>query len=149
MWGYVGDDMDDVTYGRTDEEWDLLTREGLRYLIEQARLVRTTSYTEMNTVLPGRTELPAFDFEHAAERAAMGHLLYRIVREDFAESQLMVSALVVYLNSNDAGDGFYKLATEMRLMPKGASETERVAFWTGQVTRLHARHRRPRRSAST
>jgi hypothetical protein len=38
-------------YGRTDEEWDALQAAGWEFLVSQARLQRTTSYTETNTVL--------------------------------------------------------------------------------------------------
>lgn len=50
-------------YGRTEAEWDRLTREGLRFLVERARLAQLTTYTEMNTVLNRRTGIREFDFE--------------------------------------------------------------------------------------
>jgi len=97
-------------YGRSEEEWDRLTDEGLAFLIERARLRKVTSYTEMNTTLARRTGLRSFDFERADERAAMGHLLGLIVERNLPTTELMISALVHYLDQNDAGPGFYVLA---------------------------------------
>ncbi|MFJ5637998.1 hypothetical protein ACIQF5_35955 [Streptomyces goshikiensis] len=129
-------------YGRSDEVWDQLTGAGLKFLIERAQLRKVTTYTEMNFVLARRTGVSGFDFEQADERAAMGHLLGRIVERDYPESKLMVSALVHYLGANDAGPGFYTLAQQLALLPKGASATARLEFWIGQVNSLHELHTR-------
>jgi len=88
----------DVMYGRDDATWSQLAEAGRAFLIERARLRRTTSYTELNTALERRTELPGFDFTHADEHAAMGHLLYMIVMRDWPQTRLMLSALVLYLS---------------------------------------------------
>ena len=69
----------DVMYGRDDDTWSKLKEARRTFLIERARLNRTTSYTELNAALERRTGLQGFDFTHADERAAMGHLLYLIV----------------------------------------------------------------------
>lgn len=128
-------------YGRSDHEWDLLVDCGLQFLVEQARLGRVTTYTELNTVLARRTGLAAFDFGRADERAAMGHLLGMIVERDYPDTGLMVSALVHYLGENDAGPGFYELARSLGVLPQGASKTAKLDFWVGQVTALHQRYR--------
>jgi hypothetical protein len=47
-------------YGRTDEDWAALKAAGWEFLVSQARLQRTTSYTEMNTVLTRRTGVREF-----------------------------------------------------------------------------------------
>jgi hypothetical protein len=44
-------------------------------LLAKARLIRTTSYTEMNTVLGRRAGVREFDFDLDGERRAMGELL--------------------------------------------------------------------------
>src|SRR5580692_11204871 len=102
-------------YGRSDEEWDLLTDAGLAFLVERARLAKLTSYTELNATLERRTGLPGFDFSRADERAAMGHLLYLIVEQNRPSTGLMISALVTYLDANDAGGGFYAYAQDLGL----------------------------------
>lgn len=107
-----------LKYGRDNETWAKLTEAGLEFLIERARLKRTTSYTELNTVLEQRTGLPGFDFERSDERAATGHLLGEIVKVNHPESNLMISALVIYLNGNDAGTDFYNLAADLGLLPR-------------------------------
>ena len=90
-------------YGRDDLAWDELARAGLEFLLERARLEKLTFYTELNATLIRRTGLPGFDFSRADERAAMGHLLYLIVELNRPETRLMISALVSYLDANDAG----------------------------------------------
>ncbi|MEU3477512.1 hypothetical protein ACI2LO_24635 [Streptomyces sp. NPDC033754] len=52
----------------------------------------------------------------------------------------MLSALVNYLNANDAGSGFYQLAKELQLLPSGALKDEKYVFWIRQVKGLHERH---------
>ncbi|MEV0279215.1 hypothetical protein AB0I22_22905 [Streptomyces sp. NPDC050610] len=132
-------------YGRSEEAWEQLTSAGLKFLVERAQLRKVTTYTEMNSVLVRRTGLTGFDFEQADERAAMGHLLGLIVEQDYPQSRLMISALVHYLGANDAGPGFYTLAQQLGLLPKGSSSAARLEFWIGQVNSLHALHSAPGR----
>ncbi len=121
-----------TTYGRPDEAWDLLVAAGIEFLKERAALGRDTSYTEMSVTLARRTGLPEFDFSQQIERAGMGYLLGRIVQETYPSVGAMLSSLVIYLDANDAGPGFYALAEEMRLLPKGASKATKDEFWVGQ-----------------
>jgi hypothetical protein len=67
----------------------------------------------------------------------MGHLLGRIVERNLPTTGLMISALVHYLGANDAGPGFYVLATRLGLLPKGASRRVKEEFWVSQVKALH------------
>lgn len=127
-------------YGKTAELWDDLTDVACDFLVERARLKRPTSYTELNTVLHNRVGVK-FDFEQASDRAAMGHLLGLVV-ERTAGTGLMLSALVHYLNANDAGPGFYSLARTMGLLRRRATADERLAFWIEQLNGLYAFYRR-------
>ena len=129
-------------YGRDEATWNQLTEAGLAFLVERARLKKTTSYTELNTTLERRTGLPGFDFTRADERAGMGHLLYLIVMRSWPETKLMVSALVLYLNSNDPGTGFYSLAQELELLPVKASAQKKEEFWVAQVKALQDHYSR-------
>ncbi|WP_432868637.1 hypothetical protein [Microbispora rosea] len=124
-------------YGRDDETWVQLTEAGLKFLIERARLKKTTSYTELNAVLERRTGIPGFDFGRQDERAAMGYLLGRIVEQNRPESNLMISALVIYLDGNDAGSGFYSLAADLELLPRKATVRQREEFWVSQLNGLY------------
>jgi len=126
-----------VLYGREDEDWDRLADAGLAFLIERARLRKLTSYTELNASLERRTGLKGFDFERADERAALGHLLYLIVERNRPTTKLMLSALVTYLDANDAGTGFYVFAQDLGLLPPGASRQAKEKFWIGQVNELY------------
>ena len=124
-------------YGRDDLAWDELARVGLEFLVERARLGKLTSYTELTATLVRRTGLPGFDFSRADERAAMGHLLYLIVELDRPATGLMISALVTYLDANDAGSGFYGYAQDLGMLPRNASAMQKLEFWAGQVKALH------------
>ncbi|MEV3979311.1 hypothetical protein [Nonomuraea sp. NPDC049758] len=124
-------------YGRDDETWEQLTEAGLKFLIERARLRKTTSYTELNTVLERRTGISGFDFSRQDDRAAMGHLLGRIVERNRPASGLMISALVIYLDGNNAGGGFYSLAADLGLIPRKPSARQKEEFWVGQLNRLY------------
>ncbi|MFE2283048.1 hypothetical protein ACFXDJ_02555 [Streptomyces sp. NPDC059443] len=130
-------------YGRSDEEWDELAEVGLEFLIDRARLNRPTSYTELNATLVRRVGGSGFDFSRADERAAMGHLLGLIVERNRPESGLMISALVHYLNANDAGPGFYGLAQELGMLPMKASPNMKMEFWIGQLNQLHLMYTHP------
>ncbi len=124
-------------YGRTAEEWAQLAESATAFLVERARLRKVTSYTELTATLVRRTGLRGFDFDRADERAAMGHLLGLVVQDNYPETGLMLSALVHYLDSNDAGPGFYALAQEYGLLPRRASAEAKWTFWVGQVKAIH------------
>ena len=136
--------MEAMEFGRDQADWDLLARVGEDFLIERARLGRLTSYTELNATLERRTGLRRFDFESQAERAAMGHLLGLIVVErNRPVTGLMISALVIYLDGNDAGAGFYKLAQDLGELPPGVlSARVKEKFWISQVKALYAHYKR-------
>lgn len=129
-------------FGRDDETWDELTDAALDFLIERAKLRTHTTYTEINAVLVRRTGKPGFDFNHENERAAMGHLLGRVVDRNYPKTGHMITALVQYLNANDAGPGFYQLATQMGLLRRGASAVEKEAFWISQVNGINDFYKR-------
>lgn len=133
---------EDLQYGRSRADWDRLTAEGIAFLVERARMERVTSYTEMNTTLARRTGLRPFDFDRQDERAAMGALLGRITEATFGPTGVMISALVHYLDANDAGPGFYALAQSVGLLAQNSSRAQREAFWVGQVRAVHDRYRR-------
>jgi hypothetical protein len=124
-------------FGRDELIWDEMAEAGEAFLVERARLGRLTSYTELNATLVRRTGLPGFDFSRQDERAAMGHLLGLIVERNRPVTGLMISALVTYLDANDAGPGFYALAQQLGDLPRGASVSSRFDFWVSQVKALH------------
>jgi hypothetical protein len=135
----------DRKFGRSQTEWDQLAEAGRHFLEERARLENTTSYTEMNAVLANRTGVRPFDFDREDERAAMGYLLGMIVDKTFPQTGLMLSALVQYLNENDAGPGFFDLARRLGLLRSRTSVGQRLEFWASQVAAVHAHYRRPLR----
>jgi hypothetical protein len=124
-------------FGRDELAWDEMATSGEAFLVERARLARLTSYTELNVTLMRRTGLPGFDFSRQDERAAMGHLLGLIVERNRPATGLMISALVTYLDANDAGPGFYALAQHLGDLARGASASAKFDFWVSQVKALH------------
>jgi hypothetical protein len=132
-------------FGRDELTWDEMAEAGEAFLVKRARLAALTSYTELNATLI-RTGLPGFDFSRQDERAAMGHLLGLIVQRNRPATGLMISALVAYIDGNDAGPGFYALAQQLGDLPQGASASARFDFWVSQVKALH-RHYAPAQQA--
>jgi hypothetical protein len=124
-------------FSRDEIAWDELAAAGEAFLIERARLARLTSYTELNATLTRRTGLAGFDFNRQDERAAMGHLLGLIVERNRPATGLMISALVTYLDANDAGPGFYALAQQLGDLARGTSASAKFDFWVGQVKSVH------------
>ena len=103
-----------------------------------------TSYTELNATLVRRTGLPGFDFDRQDERAAMGHLLGLTVDRNRPSTGLMISALVTYLDANDAGPGFYALAQQLGELPRGASSGAKWEFWVWHVRSVHEHYAQTR-----
>lgn len=126
-----------MKWGRTDEEWTDLCSTAEQFLADQARMERTTTYTELNTVLVQRTGHAAFNFNLDRDRAAMGGLLEEIAVANLPVVGALVSAVVIYLNENDAGTGFYELAKQQGLLSKRPTRDEREVFWTSQVAKVH------------
>ena len=126
-----------MKYGRDEDEWATLTDEAKDFLIDCARRRGLTTYSDLNRELVERTGFAAFDFSQPADRAAMGHLLGRVVESASQETGLMLSALVTYIDANDAGPGFYSLAADLGLLPRKATKTQQETFWTGQVSKIY------------
>lgn len=132
---------DGQLYGRTEVEWAALEAAGWDFMIGRARQpYPVTTYTEMNAVLAHRTGQPPWNFDLQADRAAMGVLLGRLTDRSFAETQdrpgdgLMISALCMYLDQNDVGQGFFGKAVELRLIPsEHMSKDAKDAFWIRQM----------------
>ena len=65
----------------------------------------------------------------------MGYLLGLIVDHDQnIHPGLMISAIVLYHNANDAGSGFYSLAKQKNLLRSGESKDE---FWLRQLNMVY------------
>src|SRR5690349_14771768 len=134
-------------FGRSDDEWGRIVDDSVTYLSEQARLQRIVSYRDLNSALARRGHVP-FDFDLDRDRTAVGMLLSDAVRSSIGDSGVMLSAIVVYIDRNDAGPGFYKFATQLGLLPNTATADDKIAFWSQQVNAVHAQHARPARRRS-
>ncbi|MGH3916268.1 MAG: hypothetical protein ACRDTC_23100 [Pseudonocardiaceae bacterium] len=134
-----------MRYGRSEEEWTRLLEVGKKFLVERATMQRTTSYTEFNAALVNRTDTAGFDFGLDADRAAIGELLGQISQDAVDETGgLLISALAQYLDTNDAGPGFYALARSEGLQVPTTTD-DRQLFWASHVGALHKHYARPRR----
>jgi hypothetical protein len=118
-------------YDRTEAQWEDLEAVGWQLLQENA--LTLTDYTKLNHDLAGSTGQPPWNFNRADHRAAMGELLGRLADRSFAECGLMISALCKYMNENDAGDGFYRKAVMLHLIP-AAVYKNRSARWEWWAT---------------
>jgi hypothetical protein len=74
----------------------------------------------------------------------MGELLGTITDLERPSSGHMISAIVIYLNENDAGSGFYKLAELNGDLPEGSTKDRRLSFWANEVKAIHDDYRRCR-----
>ncbi|GAA3620257.1 hypothetical protein GCM10022199_25900 [Marihabitans asiaticum] len=126
-----------MKWGREESEWQELVDTTAEFLADQARLGRLTSYTEVNAVLHRRTGLRPFDFGQDGERAALGDLLGEVATAKLPEVGALVSSIVVYLGQNDAGPGFFSLATFLDLLTPKPTADQKLAFWTNQVKKTH------------
>lgn len=126
-----------MKWGREEGEWQELVEATGQFLAEQARLARLTTYTEVNTVLHQRTGHRRFDFNQDSERAALGAILGEVATEKLAEVGALISSIVVYLGQNDAGPGFFRLASSLGLLTPKPTADQKLEFWAEQVKRTH------------
>lgn len=66
-------------------------------------------------------------------------LLEQLSLRSFTQTgNLLISVLVQYINANDAGPGFYRLAQRKGLLRLRASRDEKLNFWVSHVRAVHA-----------
>ena len=70
----------------------------------------------------------------------MGALLGEVAKRELPDVGALVSAIVLCLNENDAGAGFYRLAVELRMLPPRATADQKLTFWAEQVRRVHSHY---------
>ena len=116
-------------YGRDELAWDAAVDVVWPFLKALARDNGMTTYTDVNDVVE-RRGLTGFNFNHAAGRNAIGHLLALVVHRDREAEQwqpgegLMISALVIHKGGSDTGRRFYGLAQDLRLLHEGRLTTD-------------------------
>ena len=129
-------------YGYTAEEWEHLIERGLEFLKERARLGRFTSYTEfayamLTKLARGDSGHPGFSEGHRHwVRTALGQISQRSLEAD----GVMATALVVHLNEDTPGEGFFALAAELGRLPADATANAKEDFWRGEVARVRRRY---------
>jgi hypothetical protein len=131
-------------FDRSDDEWDAIVGTTQAFLEQQARARRITTYSEVNRAL-AEAGHRSFDFSMPSDRNAIGAVLGEIVMRTIGDTGIMLSAIVAYIDRNDAGPGFYSLAVQLGLLSDVATSDDKLVFWSGQVGKIHdlyARHRR-------
>ncbi|KAA0098929.1 hypothetical protein CIW49_13715 [Mycolicibacterium sp. P1-18] len=128
-----------MKYGRDDDEWDELLDAAIEYLVEIARDRAITNYTDLSSALARLTGYARFDFSADRDQAAVGALLGEVTDRTYDEIGAMLSALVVQKATGDPGEGFYRLARKMGLLPPGLQKFE---FFQGQVGLVHEKYGR-------
>jgi hypothetical protein len=68
----------------------------------------------------------------ALDRAIIGSLLGKVAADSYQQGRFLASALVIGIESNGPGEGFYTLAEEVGLL-RSSNETARLRFWLEQV----------------
>lgn len=131
-------------FDRSDDEWDAIIATTQAFLEEQARARRITSYSEVNSALAQAGHRP-FDFSLPRDRNAVGALLGDVVQRTIGDTGIMLSAIVAYIDRNDAGPGFYSLAVQLGLLSNVATSDDKLMFWSSQVGKIHDLYARPRR----
>jgi len=131
-------------FDRGDDEWDGIVIDTQAFLEDQARLRRVTSYTDVNTALAAAGHKP-FDFSTQRDRSAVGAVLGDVVNRTIGDTGVMLSAIVTYIDRNDAGPGFYSLAVQLGELPSTATQDDKLVFWSSQVGKVHDLYARPRR----
>lgn len=76
----------------------------------------------------------------------MGHLLGLAVDEEHESTGLMISSIVLYLNENDPGPGFFTKGVELGLLARNATRDQRQVFWVEQVHAVQEHYRARRRN---
>lgn len=132
-------------YGRDETLWADYIRFGHLYLVQKAKLGLPTDYTALNGYLRERTDSSGFDFSQQSDRTAMGELLGDIVREDLPTSGYMITSIVMYLDENRPGEGFYRLAESLGRLPLGASAETKEQFWVDEMKGIYAKYGRSTR----
>jgi hypothetical protein len=117
----------------------------LRFCRIKGRLRRVTKYSDVNSAIARCGHVP-FDCGVESDRTAIGAVVGEVTQRAIGDTGVMLSSIVAYLDRNDAGPGFYALAVQLGLLANTATADDKLAFWSGQVGKVHDRYaRQPRR----
>jgi hypothetical protein len=95
-------------------------------LLEIARAGEVTRYSDV-------APLVGLDMSRDNDRARMGELLDEISSFEFGGGRPLLSAVVIRIDTNIPGPGFFVLATQTGLFQGG----DRTVFWVRELTRVH------------
>lgn len=131
-------DISALHFGYSPEAWEDMVTAGLEFLAGVARRGRLTTYTELCQVIRQRTGTDIDTGEYA-----LNWLLGDISKAAAVQTGgPLITSLVTYLDDNRPGGGFFMLARDQGLLPRGQlSREEKDDFWSEQVALVHAAYR--------
>jgi len=94
-----------------------------------ARKQSTTSYSEI-------APLAQLEMDNPHHRELMRQMLYEINRHEHGVGHPLLSAVVIYMDGNGPGRGFFTCAQELGLY-KGRNDAEEEAFWVSELSRVY------------
>lgn len=71
------------------------------------------------------------------DRAIIGNFLGRVAADSYCDGGFLSSSLVIGVDANGPGEGFYSLAEEAGLL-SSSDETARLKFWIEQIALARA-----------
>jgi hypothetical protein len=98
--------------------------------VARDRRVGVTTYGEL-------ARLVHLHLENPADRKQLRDVLDQINRYEHSQGHPMLSSVVVYVDKNRPGDGFFTLARELGLYGGGNNEESKISFWTAELRRVH------------
>ena len=99
-------------------------------LKEIARAKTTTNYSEI-------APLANLDMASQDHRERMRLLLYEINRYEHEMGHPLLSAVVIYLDGNSPGHGFFTCARELGVYKGRRSPADEITFWVSELKRVY------------
>ncbi|MCL5111112.1 MAG: hypothetical protein M1401_20030 [Chloroflexi bacterium] len=99
-------------------------------MVETARNQSLVNYGEI-------APLAGLDLDSQEDRNTLGRLLGEISTFEHSQRRPMLSAVVVYLDANAPGPGFYKLARELGLLA-GHDPVSELEFYIRELRSVYA-----------
>lgn len=112
--------------GYTPDEWDKLIDRARTYLIGVARERRTTTYKDM------------MEFLHV-DRFTIAFVLGEVAKREKEAGRPSLSALVLYIDKAEPGDGFTDWSQQSGWLAPDASDEEAYVYWLKEMHRCWVR----------
>jgi len=98
--------------------------------VARDRRVETTTYGQL-------APLAQLHLDNPADRRRLSEILGQISSYEHSQGHPMLSAVVIYVDKNRPGDGFFTLAQELGLYGGSNHEESKIDFWIAELKRVH------------